>query len=103
MKSGGANAYLQYKQNQLLIGTKEEVTVGMQSSTGGAGVFSSPSLFNVILLLSRDFLTCCRLLHAGCSILGKWLFTYPPPSKNIDVYHVKYLTQQKHIHTGPYQ
>ena len=39
VKSGGALAYLQYKQSRLLIGPEEEVTSDMQSLSGGAAVF----------------------------------------------------------------
>lgn len=40
VKSGGANAYLQYKCSRLIIDPEEEVTVDMQCWSGGADVCS---------------------------------------------------------------
>lgn len=40
VKSGGANAYLQYKRSRLIIDPEEEVTVDMQCWSGGADVCS---------------------------------------------------------------
>lgn len=66
MKSGGANAYLQYKQSRLLIDPDEEVTSDMQLLSGGAAVFI------LWFLLLSSFLSGCGAVSehaAGCCML----------------------------------
>lgn len=66
VKSGGANAYLQYKQSRLLIELDEEVTTDTQPSPGGSGVFDAFRFFFRVFLRPRRAVAghaagCCML------------------------------------------
>lgn len=78
VKSGGANAYLQYKHSRLLIDLDEEVTTDMQSSPSVVLVFFI-LWFVLSFMFSFSLLSCdltrCRLLHACCEPEGDCLFT----------------------------
>lgn len=60
-KSGGANAYLQYKRNGMLVDAEEEVTV--ESNSPGS------------LLMERDMMGWCWCMWTA---LPPWPFTSPP-------------------------